>query len=142
MMDLQLQEGEDIPFAWLFYILTVVIPVAYLYFGIKKKDIVLIRVSLVAMAFAVFTFKYYFSLGHHEITLTSGGIILIGIAMWLFRHLKTSRNGYTAENILSEKWGSANISAFVISQTMGGNRTPEHTETGGTFGGGGSTDSF
>jgi hypothetical protein len=142
MMDLQLQEGEDIPFAWLFYILTVAIPIAYLYFGIKNKNIVLVRVSLVAIAFAVFTFKYYFSLGHHEITLTIGGIILIAIAMWLFRYLKTPRNGYTAENILSEKWGGANISAFVISQTMGGNKAPEHLESGGSFGGGGSTDSF
>lgn len=142
MMDLQLQEGEDIPFAWLFYILTVAIPIGYLYFGIKKKDTVLIRVSLIVVAFAVFTFKYYFSLGHHEITLTFAGIILIAMVMWLFRYLKTLRNGYTAENILSEKWGSANISAFVISQTMGGNKTPEHVESEGSFGGGGSTDSF
>ncbi len=142
MMNLQLQEGEDIPFAWLFYILTVAIPVAYLYFGIRKKNIVVIRVSLVAIAFAVFTFKYYFSLGHHEVTLTVGGIVLIAIAMWLFRYLKTPRNGYTAENILSEKWGSANISAFVISQTLGGNKAPEHVESEGSFGGGGSTDSF
>lgn len=142
MMELQLQERGDIPFAWLFYFLTIATPIAYLYFGIKKKNIVLIRVSLVVIAFAVFTFKYYFSLGHHEITLTLGGIILIAIAMWLFRYLKTPRNGYTAENILSEKWGGANISAFVISQTMGGNKAPEHVESGGTFGGGGSSDGF
>jgi hypothetical protein len=142
MLNLQLEEGQDIPFAWLFYILTVAIPVAYLYFGIKKKNIVLIRVSLVAIAFAVFTFKYYFSLGYHEVTLTVGGIVLIATAMWLFRYLKTPRNGYTAENILSEKWGGANISAFVISQTMGGNKSPEQVESEGSFGGAGSTDIF
>jgi hypothetical protein len=143
MMNLQLEEGQDIPFAWLFYFLTVAIPILYLYFGIKKKDLVMIRVSLVAIAFAVFTFKYYFSLGHHEITLTVGGVILIGISLWLFRYLKTPRNGFTAENILSERWGNANLSAFLISQTMGGNKTPERSdEMGGTFGGGGSTDSF
>jgi hypothetical protein len=143
MMGLAMEEGEDIPFAFLFYFLTVAIPVIYLYFGIKKKDGVMIRVSLVALAFAVFTFKYYFSLGHHEITLTAGGIILIAIALGLFRYLKTPRNGYTAENILSERWGNANLSAFVISQTMGGNKAPEHPEEmGGSFSGGGSTESF
>jgi hypothetical protein len=142
MMDLQLQEGEDIPLAWLFYFLTVTIPIGYLYFGIRRKDVVLIRVSLVALAFAVFTFKYYFSLGHHEITLTLAGIILTGVAIGLFRYLKTSRNGFTADNILSEKWGNANVSAYLFSQTLGGNKAPEHVETGGSFGGGGSTDSF
>lgn len=143
LIGLALEEGQEIPFAFLFYFLTVAIPLAYLYFGIRKKDGVMIRVSLIAVAFAVFTFKYYFSLGHHEITLTLGGIILIAIAWWLFRYLKTPRNGYTAENILSERWGNANLSAFVISQTMGGNKTPDRPEEmGGSFSGGGSTDGF
>ncbi len=143
MMNLSLQEGQDIPFAWLFYFLTVAIPIIYLYFGIRKKDIVLIRVSLIAIAFAVFTFKYYFSLGHHEITLTAGGIILVGIALWLFHYLKAPKNGFTAENILSEGWGNANLSSFIISQTVGGNKTPERPdEMGGSFGGAGSTENF
>lgn len=143
LMGLQLQEGEDIPFAWLFYFLTMAIPLLYIYFGIKKKDIVMIRVSLVTILFAVVTFKYYFSLGHHEIALTISGIILIGGVLWLFRYLKTPRNGFTAENILSERWGNANLGAFIVSQTLGGNKTPERPEeTGGSFGGGGSTDRF
>jgi hypothetical protein len=143
LLNMSLAEGEDIPLAWLFYFLTAAVPVAYLYFGIKRKDIVMIRVSLVAIAFAVFTFKYYFSLGHHEISLTVAGIILIGIAAWLFRFLKTPKNGYTAENVMTESWGSANLSGYLISQTLGGNKTPERpVESGGTFGGGGSSDSF
>ncbi|MBS1490969.1 MAG: hypothetical protein JSS93_10610 [Bacteroidetes bacterium] len=142
MMNLSLQEGEDIPLARLFYFLTVILPLIYLYFGIQKKNIVLIRVSLVVLACAVFTFKYYFSLHHHEITLTIAGIILLGIAGGLFRYLKTPRHGYTAENILSEKGGSTHLSAFLISQTLGGNKAPESAEGGGSFGGGGSTDRF
>lgn len=143
LLNLNITGGQDIPLAWLFYFLTVAVPGAYLYFGIKKKDIVLIRVSLVAIAFAVFTFKYYFSLGHHEITLTVAGMCLIGIAAWLFHFLKTQKNGYTAENVLSESWGNVNLAAYVISQTMGGNKEPEQpTQTGGTFGGGGSTEGF
>lgn len=146
LMDLYLEEGQDIPFAYIFYGLTVIIPSAYLYFGIKNKDIVLLRVSLIVIACSVFTFKYYFSLGHPEITLTLAGAILLGITLLLFNYLKTIRHGFTRENHLAEKWGNLNLQAFIVSQTLGGNQTvsSEQVETGGggTFGGGGSTDSF
>lgn len=145
MMNLEIAEGGDIPFAFIFYGLTAFIPLAYLYFGIINKDIVLLRVSLIVLAFSAFTFKYYFSLGHPEITLTLAGIVLIGTAIVLMRYLKTMRNGFTRENILSEKWGSMNVEAFVISQTMGGNQpNVEHTDMpgGGTSGGGGASSNF
>lgn len=145
MLSLTLQEGEDIPFAFIFYGLTVLIPIAYMYFGIKKKDLVLIRVSLAVIAFSAFTFKYYFSLGHPEITLTIAGIILIGIAIGVMHYLKTPRSGFTRENLLSEKWGSMNVQAFMISQTMGGNQpgVDQSSMPGeGNFGGGGSTNDF
>jgi hypothetical protein len=145
LMDLDLSEGENIPFAFLFYLLTVGMPIGYLYFGIKNKDRVLLRVSLIVLAFSVFTFKYYYSLGHTEITLMIAGTLLIGSAIGLMRYLKIMRNGFTGENILSSKWATLNVEAFVISQTMGGNQ-PEATQTttggGGSFGGGGSSESF
>jgi hypothetical protein len=145
MMNLEISEGGDIPFAFIFYTLTALIPIAYLYFGIKNKDIVLLRVSLIVLAFSAFTFKFYFSLGHPEITLTLAGIILIGTAIALMRYLKTMRNGFTRENIMSEKWGSMNVEAFVISQTMGGNQPNiEQADMpgGGASGGGGASSDF
>ncbi len=146
LMDLYLEEGQDIPFAFIFYGLTVMIPAAYLYFGIKNRDMVLLRVSLIVIAFSVFTFKYYFSLGHPEITLTLAGAILLGFTLLLFNYLKTIRHGFTRENHLAEKWGNLNLQAFIVSQTLGGNQAVagEQMETGGggSFGGGGSTDSF
>jgi len=145
MMNLEIAEGEDIPFAFLFYGFTALIPIAYLYFGIKNKDMVLLRVSLIVLAFSAFTFKYYFSLGHPEITLTLAGIILIGTAVALMRYLKTMRNGFTRENILSEKWGSMNVEAFVISQTMGGNQSnvdQADMPGGGSAAGGGASENF
>lgn len=145
LMGLALNEGEDIPLAFAFYVLTVLIPCAYLYFGIKQKDLVLIRTSLFVFAFSVFTFKYYYSTGHHEITFTLAGAFLLAISIWLLRFLKTPRNGYTRENLLPDKWGNENLNAFVISQTMGGNKpTSEPTVSGGggESAGGGSSDSF
>jgi hypothetical protein len=146
MMNLDLAEGDDIPFAFFFYALTVIIPVAYLYFGIKRKDVVLLRVSLFVFAFSVFTFKYYYGFGHPEISLTLAGVVLTGITLILLNYLKTMRNGYTRENLLTEKWGSANIQAIVVSQTLGGNQVAtaetEFKGGGGEFGGGGSTGDF
>jgi hypothetical protein len=143
MMSLDLQEGQDIPLAFVFYGLTVIIPILYLYFGLKNKDLVLIRVSLAVLAFSVFTFKYYFSLGHHEITLTVSGIILLAIAVSLLRWLKVPQFGYTRENILNEKWANSNAQAFIVSQTLGASKAPEmHQFGGGDAGGGGAESKF
>lgn len=145
LMYLELAEGEDIPYAWIFYGLTVLIPLLYLYVGIKKKDRVLLRVSLLVLAFSVFTFKYYYSLGHPEITITLAGVLLLATAFGLQHFLRSIRNGYTRENLLDEKWGNTNAEAFVIAQTLGGNQAVEDTTSsggGGEFGGGGSSESF
>jgi branched-subunit amino acid transport protein len=146
MLNLIVEPGNDIPFAFIFYALTVIIPILYLYVGIKKKDVVMLRASLVVIAFSAFTFKYYYSLGHPEITLTIAGAILIGVSLTLLKYLKTMRYGFTRENLLTEKWGTANMEAIIISQTMGGNQQPD-IETkdlpgGGSFGGGGSSATF
>lgn len=146
MLGVYLQDGEDIPYAFVFYGLTVIIPLLYLYVGIKKKDIVLMRVSLIAIAFSVFTFKYYFSLNRPEFSLTIAGLVLLGITLYIYRYLKTPKQGYTRELLLSEKWADTNAQAFVVSQTLGGNTVAQETQGdvggGGAFSGGGSTDSF
>jgi hypothetical protein len=146
LMGLIVEPGGDIPFAFLFYGLTVIIPAAYLYFGLKQKDLVLIRVSLIAIACSVFTFKFYYSIAPPEIALTLAGAFLLTVALFLFRYLKTPQHGYTRENLLKEKWGNANLESLIVSQTLGGNEAPAAPEhqggDGGSFAGGGSTDRF
>lgn len=146
MMGFYLEEGQDIPFAFLFYGLTVIVPLIYLYFGIKNKDVVLLRVSLVVIAFSVFTFKYYFSLNRPELTLTLAGVVVLGITLYIFRYLRTPKHGYTRESLFKEKWADSNLQAIIVSQTLGGNTITEDaqgdTGGGGAFSGGGSTDKF
>jgi len=141
-----LEPGQDIPFAFVFYVLTVVIPIGYLYLGIKNKDLVLLRVSLVVLAFSAFTFKYYYSLGHTEITLLMAGSLLGILAIALMRYLKTIHHGFTGENLMSHKWQLMNAEAILISQTMGGNQmgnaSPGETGGGGGSGGGGASSDF
>lgn len=144
LMDLELAAGADIPFAFLFYFLTIFIPLVFLYVGIKNKDMVLLRVSLLVLALSVFTFKYYFIPGNTELILILAGAILIGIAIALMHYLNVMRNGFTRENLLSEKWQSLNAEAFIISQTMGGNVAQQGSDVGGggESGGGGVTTGF
>jgi uncharacterized membrane protein YgcG len=145
MMYMEFEPGQDIPFAFIFYFLTVCVPIAYLYFAVKNKDAVLLRVSLLVLAFSVFTFKYYFSLGHPEITLTLAGAVLLIISYFFFQYLKVPKNGFTRENIMSDKWNNMNAEAFIMSQTLGGNKAIEDDSMkfgGGSFGGGGSGGNF
>ncbi|MCU0382624.1 MAG: hypothetical protein MUF68_01035, partial [Cyclobacteriaceae bacterium] len=144
LLSLPLQPGEDIPFAWLFYFLTIFIPIGYLIFGLKKKDAVMYRVSLAVLAFTVFTFKYYFSFNRPEVTLTISGLILIVIGLLIFRWLRQPKYGFTTEELLKENWNSQLIQSVLASQTLGGNKIPEKQFEGGggTHGGGGASGSF
>ena len=144
IMYLSIPEGEDIPFAFIFYGTTILIPILYAYVGIKRKSKILIRISLIVVAFSVFTFKYYYSSGHPEITLTLAGLLLLTVSFLLLNYLKTPKKGFTREALLNEKWAEQNIEAVAISQTIGGNQMSEEgfSGNGGEFGGGGASGGF
>lgn len=118
-------EQGDIPFAYIFYAFTAIVPVFYIFRGIRQHSILFIRVGVLTVALSAATFKYYFSLGHPEITLTLGGIVLITIALVLFRYLKVIRRGFTREMLLQDKWSSKDLTAIIASQTLGGNKISE-----------------
>lgn len=145
MMGLELAAGEDIPFAFLFYGFTVLIPIGYMVWAIVKKSILFIRVSLITLTLTAFTLKYYFSLGHPEITVTIAGAVLISVAITLMMYLKTNRKGFTRNQIITSKWDNAEMSSFIASQTLGGHQINESdgfAGKGGEFGGGGASGSF
>lgn len=61
------------------------------------------------------------------------------------RYLKEMRAGFTRENLMASKWGTMNVEALLISQTMGGNQPGNITTDtggGGDSGGGGASTSF
>ncbi len=137
---MQLNEGENIPLAFVFYILTALVPLAYVYYGLKKKDKTLLWTGLILISAAVLTFKYYFSLGHPEITLTLAGIIMIVTAYLSIRSLKTPKHGITFEDDPDEdNFLKANAEALVIAQNFGTHSEgPVEIDSNGTeFGGGG-----
>lgn len=137
--------GYTIPFSIIFWVFTAIIPLAYVYFGLKKLDRLLLRIGLLLIALSVVTFKYYFSLGHYEVTLTIAGALLIVLAYYSIRYLKTNPQRFTyTEDRSDENAGLENTEALIIAQTSG---APSASDKGfifggGSFGGGGAGGSF
>ncbi len=142
--DTTLEPGKDIPFAWLFYALTAAVPLFYLYRGVSTRNRILIWVGLAAAGFSVFTFKFYFSLGHPEVTITIAGAMLLGIAFYALNYLKSPKSGITRERISAANLDFLTSEAILISQTMGSTTQPHQKDLlgGGGFGGGGASSNF
>ncbi len=145
--DMNLAEGEDIPLAFVFYTLTALIPIGYIFIGLKNKDKISLWIGLLLVAIAVLTFKYYFSLGHPEVTLTIAGMIMILIAYFSIRYLKTDKLGITfKEDVDEDNFLKTNAEALVIAQSFSQQvHTPQQANNdlgGGDFGGGGSGGKF
>jgi hypothetical protein len=142
LLGLTLAEKQDIPFAFVFYGFTAIIPLAYIFWGLRQKLILFIRVGLLTLALSVITLKYYFSLGMPIVTITVTGAMLIICALIFLNYLKRFRHGYTREKLLNDKWSSPNLMAFIASQTLVGNQicsseSENPLAGGGSFGGGG-----
>ena len=128
--------GQDIPMAFLFYAFTALVPLAYLFFGLKKKDKLMVWVALLLIAVSVLTFKYYFSLGHPEITLTTAGLVMIILAYGSIRYLNQDRHGITFKDDPNEDdFLKSNAEALIIAQSFGSAAT-QSPDPGAEFGGG------
>ncbi|HEY9257125.1 hypothetical protein [Chitinophaga sp.] len=140
MFDLQLKDGESIPGAFFFWIYTVVIPLVYLYLGIRKKDAILLRTGMILLAAIVFTIRYYHSVMPLETAMVTGGLVLTFGAWALIRYLQVPRQGFTYvetdEPSLADK---LKLESLIIAQTYvpGAPAPAQNMDFGGGTGGGG-----
>jgi hypothetical protein len=134
--NMDLQPGENIPLAFVFYILTAAVPLLYIYFGLKRKDKTLLWSGLVLLAASALTFKYYFSLGHPEIALTVAGIVLIIVAYYSIKYFKTPKYGITFEDQIDEdSFLKSNAEALIIVESLT-QKSASVSQDGVEFGGG------
>lgn len=146
-LKMELGLGEDIPMAFVFYVFTAIVPLAYLFFGLKRKDKLLVWVALLLIAVSVLTFKYYFSLGHPEVTLTIAGLTMMGVAYGSIKYLATDKHGITFKDDPNEdNFFKTNAEALLIAQNFSQpvvqNTSGGVQMGGGEFGGGGSGNKF
>ena len=134
MFGLNLQNGEKIPFAWLFWLLTFAIPALYITSGLQKKNVVFVRTGLVLVAATVFTVRNYYHPLPLEVAAVICGGILIVIAYALIKYLHEPRHGFTykkADDAQIEE--PLQLESLVIAQTFAQQPKPDD---GFQFGGG------
>jgi hypothetical protein len=147
MFDLYLKEGESIPGGWFFWITTVLLPFIYIFRGIQKKDVILLRTGLLLIAAIVFTIRYYHHVAPLEITLTISGILMILIAYGITKYLTPPKYGFThAIPNDPQLAGLFQLESLVVTETFH-QATPVEPEKhfdfgGGSSGGGGATGNF
>jgi hypothetical protein len=147
LFDLQLKEGESVPYGWVFWFPTVLLPAIYIFRGIQKKDVILLRAGLILVAAIIFTFRYYYHLAPLEIAMSIGGTIMIVIAYFITKYLTPPKHGFThAEPNDPALAGLLQVESLIVAQTF--HQTPTHGTGkhfdfgGGSGGGAGATDSF
>ncbi len=139
--------SESIPFGWLFWILTSILPIAYIVFGLKKKDPVLIRVGLLLCIAACLTFRNYYHIMPLELVLILCGTLVLVVSWLLTNYLKTPKYGFTYRDLSNNNLiDELKLESLIISESSSGiGNAPANTGTqmgGGKFGGGGASGEF
>ena len=135
----------SLPFGWMFWILTVLIPILYIARGTQKKDAIFLRVGLLLIAAMIFTIRYYYSVVPHEVAMTIAGSILLILSYGLISYLKQPKFGFTYAELNKEnKFEKLQIESLIIAETFGQQTKPTETTKfgGGSFGGGGAGGEF
>jgi hypothetical protein len=131
------------PFFWTW---TFLIPLLYLTFGVKRKDVLLIRISLFLIAAAALTFRTYYHVLPVDIMLTLSGAIILVLVYSVTKYLKKPKHGFTLqEPDEANLMDNLKIESLVVAQTFGHTQTPQNDGLkfgGGDFGGGGSSGGF
>lgn len=142
MFDHYYTEGEEIPYAFVFYFFTVLLPPAYIYLGLKQKDRLLFRIGLLLIVASILTIRHYHSVLPVEIAFTMGGAVLIGLSYGLIRWLQTPRNGFTFK--AQDETNLAIAESLLVVQSFAKGNVPNDGANfgGGDFGGAGSSSSY
>jgi len=147
LFGLHLRKGSSIPGGWFFWSVTVLMPPIYMWRGLQKKDVILLRTGMVLLAATIFTINYYYQVASLEIFMTIAGAFMIVLAYAVTKYFRMPKHGITHKEPNDPQLpGMLQLEALVISQSfyqppaaVGGN----HPEFGGGSGGGaGATGQF
>ena len=124
--------SAQIPLAWLFYASTAIVPLAYIGLGLRRHDRLLLSLGVLALAFSLFTLRYYHAVLPPELAATFGGLLLIALTLAALRYLRTARHGFTAAADDAHN-PHFNLESVITAQTA---HVPAAPEAGFQFGGG------
>ncbi|MBD1391541.1 hypothetical protein [Mucilaginibacter glaciei] len=140
--------NTSIPFGFIFWIWTFVVPIVYLYLGIIKKQTMPVRLGMLLIVAAIYSFRSYYHLLPLEVMLTIGGALLLTVSFGIIRYLKTPKHGITYQEPDDiNKWDNLRIESLIIGETAAhAHGSPPADDGyhfgGGSAGGGGSSGGF
>jgi len=145
MMRFVVEPGSDIPMSYVFYFMTFAIPLAYMFFGIKRREKLMLWVGIFTMGFAVFTFRYYYHILPTEVALLFGGSALLALVLVIIRKLKGVESGITFEKDRMHDSNALSVAQAVIVNSHAVQQVPAGSPMefgGGGFSGGGAGEGF
>lgn len=141
----ELFQIEQPPMAWFFWIFTFAVPLAYLYFGLRRKGRLMLDVGLGCVAVAVFTYRAYFHVMPLAWAAVLGGAVLFAVAYFSIRHLRKTKSTYTydadADKTLLQEIEQQLIAQHLAQQPAPAPKSQESLGSG-QFGGGGADGQF
>jgi hypothetical protein len=144
LLEPQINFTNSLPLGWFFWLMTFIIPPAYIIYGIIKKDFLVMRTGVALIAATIFTIKYYYAFWPVELEMITMAVIFIASAYLLIRYLKEGKFGFTSLNLYASNNEILNAEALIIAQTFNGQPTANNSGlfNGGTGGGGGASGDF
>lgn len=146
LMGIVVTKGNDIPLAFLFYGLTFVIPLAYMYYAVQKKDRTILIVGLLALGYSFFTIRFYYSLMPLEIALLLAGVLLFAISFFSIKKLQYKTSGITFQPDRDANHNLImNAQALIINSQLSTQPVMDESKMpfgGGGYSGGGAGESF
>ncbi|TDE07247.1 hypothetical protein [Flavobacterium sandaracinum] len=147
LLQQDVKPGTDIPFALLFYAFTFIVPAAFLFFALVKKDRILLWIGLLTLCFSVYTIRFYYAIMPIEIALTIWGALIFALTLIAIKKLKNKETGITFQPDRFTKTNAFLNAEILIASQMGGIKPEVTIESpmdfgGGGFSGGGSDGSF
>ena len=134
-----LSPAPEIAFAGLFWVFTALIPLVYVWLGLRLRELAWLWLGGLCMVASLATWLYYYPwISYVEALALFGGIILAGV-LWMIRWLQIPRGGWVYQPEENSE-GSLLVDTAVASQLGGaGSGSPSSSASfgGGEFGGGG-----
>jgi len=128
--------GAPLPFGFIFWTITILLPLGYIAWGAKTKNAVMLRIGLLLVAGAVYTFRTYYHVMPIEAALSIGGAAMLLASYAVIKFLKTPKKGFTTAPLKrSSVLNHLNIESIIIGETFGNTGTAP-TDAGSRFGGG------
>ncbi|MEZ4902147.1 MAG: hypothetical protein R2822_10515 [Spirosomataceae bacterium] len=133
--------APEIAFAPIFWGLTFVIPLLYLYLGFRWRNRLVLLLGLLGVVASVMTYRFYHAVLPTEWGLVLGGLVAVAVAVWVIRQLKTPRFGFSNWSEEDKKIG---LETIILSQMTQNIQTtdPSLQLGGGDFGGGGAGEQY